>query len=339
MTKKISYKDAGVDIEAGKEAVRRIKSAVRTTFNDNVLTDIGKFGGFFMPDIKGYAEPVLVSSIDGVGTKLKVAIMTGKHDTIGEDLVNHSVNDILVGGARPLFFLDYIGTCTLKPDAVEQIISGMVRGCKNNGCALIGGEMAEMPGFYKEGDYDLAGSITGIVDKKDIIDGREIKDGDMLLGLPSSGLHTNGYSLARKVLFDAAGYKPDTYIDALGTTVAEALLAVHKSYLNVISPLLGKVKISGMSHITGGGIIGNTIRVLPDGLTLKIDWRNWTVPPVFRLIQEAGNVPDEEMRKTFNLGIGFILIIRPEVVTPLMKILEDEGEEPVVIGTVQAGRA
>jgi len=334
MTKKISYKDAGVDIEAGHEAVRRIKTAVRTTFNESVLTDIGKFGGFFKPDLKEFTEPVLVSSIDGVGTKLKVAIMTGKHDTIGEDLVNHSVNDILVGGARPLFFLDYIGTCTLDPDVVEQIINGMVRGCKNNGCALIGGEMAEMPGFYKEGDYDLAGSIVGIVDKKDIIDGSEIREGDILLGLPSSGLHTNGYSLARKVLFDAAGYAPDTYIEELGSTVGDALLAVHKSYFNAVYPLLGKVKISGMSHITGGGIIGNTVRVLPEGLSLKIEWRNWTVPPIFRLIQESGNVPDEEMRKTFNLGIGFILIIRPEVVTPLIKILEDSGEKPVVIGTV-----
>jgi len=335
MTKKISYKDAGVDIDAGQKAVSGIKSIVRTTFDNRVMTDLGKFGGFFRADFEGIDQPVLVSSIDGVGTKLKVAIMSGKHDTVGEDLVNHCVNDILVSGAIPLFFLDYIGTGVLQPEIIQEIISGMVRGCKNNGCALIGGEMAEMPGFYQKGEYDLAGSIVGVVDKNEVIDGNAIKESDILIGLHSSGLHTNGYSLARKVLFEHKNYKPDTYMDELGKTIGEALLAVHRSYLNVVKSFLGKIKISGMSHITGGGIVGNTNRILPKGLRLNIEWKNWEIPPIFRLIQNEGNVPEEDMRRTFNLGIGFIIIVRPEALSTTVSLLKEKGESPVIVGTVE----
>jgi len=335
MAKSIQYKDAGVDIEAGRDAVKRIKDEVRTTFNNQVLTDIGSFGGFFRPDFSRFTDPVLVSSIDGVGTKLKVAIMSEKHDTIGEDLVNHCVNDILVGGAEPLFFLDYIGTGVLKPDTIQHIIEGMVRGCRNNGCALIGGEMAEMPGFYQKGDYDVAGTIVGVVDRNRIINGSIIKEGDVLIGLGSSGLHTNGYSLARKVLFDHKGYKYDSHVQELGCTVGEALLAVHRSYLSIIKPLLGNESVSGMSHITGGGIVGNTNRILPAGLALDIDWEAWEKPPVFRLIQKEGNVPDEDMRNTFNLGIGYILIVRPGSAGDIQSTLKNAGENPVIVGTVK----
>ncbi|MFH1942170.1 MAG: phosphoribosylformylglycinamidine cyclo-ligase, partial [bacterium] len=264
----MSYKDAGVDISAGEEVVDRIKNMVRSTFSPRVLTDLGKFGGFYAPDLSGYREPVLVSSIDGVGTKLKVAFLIGKHDSVGEDLVNHCVNDIFVGGAKPLFFLDYIGTGLLKPGIIEDLLSGMVRGCKNAGCALVGGEMAEMPGFYQKGEYDVAGCIVGIVEKDRIINGRSIQKGDVLIGLPSNGLHTNGYSLARKVLLEKAKLEVDTYMDALGRTVGEELLRVHRCYLPVVSPLLDAFEIKGMAHITGGGLIGNTKRILPDGLSL-----------------------------------------------------------------------
>ena len=334
MEKKISYKDAGVNIAAGEEAVDRIKELVRSTFTPQVLTDIGKFGGFYTLEPGKYKEPVLVSSIDGVGTKLKLAFMTGKHDSVGEDLVNHCVNDILVGGAKPLFFLDYIGTGKLKPEAVKELISGMVRACREVNCALIGGEMAEMPGFYQKGEYDVAGSIVGIVEKSKIIDGSSIKNGDILVGLSSSGLHTNGYSLARKVLFEEAGFKTDTYIKELGRTIGEELLKVHRCYFKSVYPILEKVEIKGMSHITGGGIIGNTKRILPRGRSLKINWGNWTIPPIFNLIQKEGNVPDEEMRKTFNLGIGFILIVEKEKVDFLIRELEKGGENPLIVGEV-----
>ncbi len=309
MSQSVHYKDAGVDIEAGKNAVDRIKEKVRTTFSPRVLTDLGKFGGFYAPDFTNYKEPVLVSSIDGVGTKLKVAFLMGKHDTIGEDLVNHCVNDIFVGGARPMFFLDYIGTGKLSPSVMEEIIAGMVRGCRNASCALIGGEMAEMPGFYQKGEYDVAGCVVGVVDKQKIIDGSGIQKGDVLIGLSSNGLHTNGYSLARKVLFENSQYQVDTYIDELGTTIGEALLRVHRCYLPIVEPLLDRFTINGMSHITGGGIIGNTMRIVPEGLKLNIDWTCWERPPIFKLIQKSGNVPEEEMRKTFNLGIGYILFV------------------------------
>lgn len=334
MTKKTSYKDAGVDIAAGEEAVDRIKKMVRSTFSPHVLTDLGKFGGFFAPDLSGYKKPVFVSSIDGVGTKLKVAFLMGKHDSVGEDLVNHCINDILVGGACPLFFLDYIGTGSLLPAVMEEIVTGMVRGCKQAGCALIGGEMAEMPGFYQEGEYDVAGCIVGLVDENRIIDGSGIQKGDLLIGLPSNGLHTNGYSLARKILFEDAGYQVDTYPDELGMTIGEALLQVHTCYLPVISPLLETHEIRGMSHITGGGIIGNTQRIMPGGRTLSIDWNSWEILPIFQFIQKSGMVSDEEMRRTFNLGIGFICIVDSGKSESFLQALRDSGTEPVIIGQI-----
>ncbi len=335
MTKGTGYKDAGVDIAAGEEAVRRIKAAVQSTFSANVLTDLGQFGGFFRPDFTGYNRPVLVSSIDGVGTKLKVAILMEQHDTVGEDLVNHCVNDILAGGAVPLFFLDYLAAGKLDPGVTEEIISGMVRGCRNAGCALIGGEMAEMPGFYQSGDYDVAGCIVGVVDQEKIVNGQDIENGDVLIGLPSTGLHTNGYSLARKVLFEKAGMTVHTRVDELDSPVGEALLAVHRCYLPVVRPLLQQDAIRGMSHITGGGIIGNTSRVLPEHRSLHIDWDAWEVPSIFRLIQKYGDVPDEEMRRAFNLGIGYILIVTPDYVNAIIRQLQDQDVNPVIVGHVE----
>jgi phosphoribosylformylglycinamidine cyclo-ligase len=334
MKKSMDYKDAGVDIAAGEAAVDRIKEKVSRTFTPQVLTELGKFGGFYAPDLKNYKEPVLVSSIDGVGTKLKVAFLANKNDTIGEDLVNHCVNDILVGRAKPLFFLDYIGTGKLSPSVIDEIVTGMVRGCKQAGCALIGGEMAEMPGFYQKNEYDVAGCIVGLVDKQKIVDGSSIQKGDVLIGLPSNGLHTNGYSLARKVLLEKSQYQVDTYVDELGMTVGEELLRVHRCYLPVIPPLMDKFEIKGMSHVTGGGIVGNTMRVIPKGLNLKIDWSSWERPPIFGLIQKSGNVSEEEMRRTFNLGIGFILIVSQEKVDLIIQELKTKNENPVLMGEV-----
>ncbi len=334
MGKPLRYKDSGVDIAAGEQAVSAIKKMVRTTFTESVLTDLGRFGGFFSLDGEKYRHPVLVSSVDGVGTKLKVAFLAGKHDTVGEDLVNHCVNDILVGGAKPLFFLDYIATGLLKPAVVEEIISGMVRGCRSNGCALIGGEMAEMPGFYQKGEYDLAGFIVGVAEKDNIVIGDAIRRGDALIGLPSTGLHTNGFSMARKALFEMAGLKLDDVLPEIGIPLGDALLAVHRSYLDVASAMMKSWPVHGMSHITGGGIIGNTRRILPSGMSLSIQWKAWEVPPLFRVIQKLGGVPDSEMRKTFNQGIGFVFVISPEEVEGFLKALESRGEKPVKIGSV-----
>jgi phosphoribosylformylglycinamidine cyclo-ligase len=328
------YRDAGVDIDAGEEAVARIKKNVRTTFGPNVLTDLGMFGGFYALAGTGCRNPVLVSSIDGVGTKLKVAFMAKRYDSVGEDLVNHCVNDILVGGARPLFFLDYIACGKLDPAAAERLVAGMVRGCRQAGCALIGGETAEMPGFYQPGDYDVAGCIVGMVEKKKIIVGKTIRRRDVLIGLPSTGLHTNGYSLARKVLFETAGLGVDTVIPELGSSLGDALLKVHRNYFPVVHPLLDRLEIRGMSHITGGGIVGNTRRVLPRGRSLAVDWSAWEVPPLFRLIQRLGNVPHEDMRRTFNLGIGYILIVRPDKADALLNALKRKREKPVIVGEV-----
>jgi len=335
MNKEIRYKDAGVDISAGEEAVDRIKTMVRSTFSPQVLTDIGRFGGFFELDVRRYRKPVLVSSVDGVGTKLKVAVLMNKHDTVGEDLVNHCVNDIFVGGARPLFFLDYIGTGKLSPVVIEEIITGMVRGCRNSGCSLIGGEMAEMPGFYQGGEYDVAGCIVGVVEKDRIIDGNAVRKKDVLIGLESSGLHTNGYSLARKLFFEVAGLTVSSRVDGLAGTLGEELLKVHRCYLNIVSPLLEKYPVAGMSHITGGGIEGNTRRILPDGCRLKIDWKAWDPPAIFKSIQEIGRVPADDMRRTFNLGVGFVLIVPPGAADPVIGELRQAGENPVVIGEVE----
>jgi len=326
----MDYKSAGVDIEAGDETVRRIKPLVRSTFNKNVLSDIGLFGGFYEADFKGYEHPVIVSSVDGVGTKLKIAFMTGIHNTIGHCLVNHCVNDILACGARPLFFLDYLGTGKLDPGIAEQIIIGFVEGCKENGAALVGGETAEMPSMYQDGEYDVSGTIVGVVDKSKIINGKDINSGDVLIGLPSNGLHTNGYSLARKVLLDK--YKHDTYVDDFGKTIGEEMLSVHKSYLSTISKVLDSGKIKGLSHITGGGIVGNTSRILPEGTGLKIDWDNWHVLPIFKMIQKEGDITDEEMRHVFNMGIGMIIVTDKQNVDYFLNELKDA--KPLVIGEV-----
>jgi phosphoribosylformylglycinamidine cyclo-ligase len=332
-----SYREAGVDIDAGNETVRRIKSIARATFTPGVLSEIGSFGGLFRLDTSRYREPVLVSSADGVGTKLKLAFATGRHDTVGADLVNHCVNDILVQGAEPLFFLDYLGTGRLSPAIAEQIVAGMARGCRENGCALLGGETAEMPGFYAAGEYDIAGFIVGVVERSRIVDGRTIEPGDVLIGLPSSGLHTNGYSLARRVFFDVAGMTPETFVPELGVTVGEALLAPHRSYLQAVRPLLDDGLVKGMAHITGGGITENLPRVLPEGSAAEIDTRTWTVPPIFRFLQEHGHIATDEMFRAFNMGIGLIVICARQHADRLVAILERGGERPVMLGQVISG--
>lgn len=302
-----TYKNAGVDIEAGEEVVSKIKPLVRSTFNSRVLTDIGLFGGFYDAKFDDYNHPILVSSTDGVGTKLKVAFLANRHNTVGQCLVNHCVNDILCCGAKPLFFLDYFATGKLKPEIAVDVISGFAIACKENNCALIGGETAEMPSIYSEGEYDISGTIVGIVDKEKIIDGKKISKNDVLIGLSSNGLHTNGYSLARAVLLKK--YNVDTYFEELGETLGDSLLKIHKSYLKSVYHFIEENLIHGISHITGGGILGNTNRIIPDGLKIKIDWDSWKVPPIFNLIQKTGNITDEEMRKVFNLGIGMILVV------------------------------
>ena len=330
-----TYREAGVDIEAGDETVRRIKPLVRETFTPGVLADIGAFGSFFELPAGDYEQPVLVSSIDGVGTKLMVAVRAERHDTIGQDLVNHCVNDIAVCGARPLFFMDYYATGTLVPDVAEQVVRGFTKACRENGCALIGGETAEMTDLYDEGDYDLVGTIVGLVDKAKIVDGSEIEAGDALIGLPSSGLHTNGYTLARKVLFNR--YEVDDTPDELqGESVGEALLQVHRSYLEPIRTLIDADLARGLIHVTGGGLPGNSGRVVPDGLRARYDYGSWTRPPVFDLIQQLGDVPEEDMRRTFNLGIGLVAVVADDKRQEALALLEQSGESPLLIGEVAA---
>jgi phosphoribosylformylglycinamidine cyclo-ligase len=333
----VDYRRAGVDIEAGNETVRRIRSIAQGTFTPGVLSDIGSFGSLFRLDLARYHDPVLASSADGVGTKLKVAFATGRHDTVGADLVNHCVNDILVQGADPLFFLDYLATGRLLPEVAEQIIAGIARGCRENGCALIGGETAEMPGFYAEGEYDIAGFIVGVVERSKIIDGRTIEPGDVLIGLPSAGLHTNGYSLARHVLFDIAGLQPDTFVAELGATVGAALLAPHRSYLRAVRPLLDASLIRGMAHVTGGGITENLPRVLPVGCAADVDRGAWTVPLIFRFLQERGDIAADEMFRAFNMGIGLIIACRETAAGRVFEILESNGERAVRLGRVIVG--
>jgi phosphoribosylformylglycinamidine cyclo-ligase len=334
----MDYRQSGVDIDAGNETVRRIKSLARATFTPGVLSEIGSFGGLFRLDRDRYREPVLVSSADGVGTKLKIAFMTGRHDTVGADLVNHCVNDILVQGAEPLFFLDYLATGRLSPAIAEQVIAGVARGCRENGCALIGGETAEMPGFYADGEYDLAGFIVGVVEHGRIVDGRMIAPGDALIGLPSAGLHTNGYSLARRVLFDVGGLRADSHLAEVGTTVGEALLAPHRSYLDVVRPLLAAGVVKGMAHITGGGITENLPRVLPEGCAAAVDARSWSVPTIFRVLQERGSIATEEMFRAFNMGIGLIVVCAGDSRDDVVARLRAAGEGGArVIGQVISG--
>lgn len=327
----VSYREAGVNIEAGEQAVRDIKDLVKQTYTPQVLTELGLFGGCFAFPIKDYREPVLVASTDGVGTKLMIANLMNRHDTVGQCLVNHCVNDILTTGARPLFFLDYIGTGHLQPATVKEIISGMTLACKENGCALIGGEMAEMPGIYNAEDYDLVGTIIGVVERDQMLNGR-VKKGDILIGLPSAGLHTNGYSLARKVLLSK--YSVTDFIPELNASVGEALLTVHRSYLKVIEPMLSDPDLHALSHITGGGIVGNTSRVVPKNLTLKVDWTAWELPPLFRFIQKTGEIDEEEMRHVFNLGIGMILICDASAVDRFRQVLQKVGEKPIILGAI-----
>jgi len=329
----INYEDAGVSIKAGDETVDKIKNFAKSTFNKSVLADIGLFGGFFQPDLAGYTEPVLVSSVDGVGTKLKIAIQMNKHDTIGQDLVNHCVNDIAVCGAEPLFFLDYMAFGKLDPDVASEIIKGFSIACKENGCALIGGETAEMPGVYEQHDYDLSGTIVGIVEKSKIIKGERITSGDILVGIPSSGLHTNGYSLARKVILEK--YNLSDNVNLLNKTIGDELLSIHRSYLKLIKTIKNKIEVKGISHITGGGIIGNTKRILPEGFKLRIDWNNWEVPSIFKLIQEAGDISDNEMRTVFNMGIGLVFVVSKNDLENSIKLCTDLKENPVVIGQVE----
>ena len=334
VNKQFTYKDAGVDIDAGEESVKRIKDNVATTHNQNVLKGIGHFGAMYQLPVNDYKEPILVSSVDGVGTKLKIACMMDKHDTIGEDIVNHCVNDIFTTGAKPLYFLDYLSLGKVNPEIVNQIVSGMVRACKNTDCALIGGETAEMVDLYQPGEYDLAGTVVGIVEKENIIDGSKIKSGDCLIGLKSSGLHTNGYTLARKIFFEKQNLKADSQIPNLDLSVGETLLEVHRNYYPIVAPLLKKHDINGLSHITGGGILGNTTRILPEGLCLDINWKSWEWLSVFKIIQELGNVPVSDMRRTFNLGIGFILIVSKSKKNLIQKELKENGEESFLIGEV-----
>jgi phosphoribosylformylglycinamidine cyclo-ligase len=334
----LDYKGAGVDIDAGNEAVRRIRTLARSTFTAGVLSDIGSFGGLFRLDVGRFRDPILVSSADGVGTKLKVAFLADRHDGVGGDLVNHCVNDILVQGAEPLFFLDYLATGRLSPDVAEAVVRGMAEACRDNGCALLGGETAEMPGFYADGEYDLAGFIVGVVDRERLVDGRTVAVGDVLIGIPSSGLHTNGYSLARRIVFDHLQLRIDSHVPALGTTVGEALLAPHRSYLSMVRPMLDDAGIKGMAHITGGGITDNVPRMLPQGTAAVVDARAWEVPPIFRWLQESGRVPSDDMMRTFNMGIGLIVATARDQAEPLLSELAARGgRDARVIGEVVTG--
>ena len=327
-----SYKSSGVDVKAGEALVNSIKEMVKSTHTPGVLANIGGFGGFFKPDFASYKTPVLVSSTDGVGTKLKVAFKTGVYNTIGQDLVNHCVNDIAVCGAEPLFFLDYFATGKLDQDVARQVIEGITIACRENSCALVGGETAEMPDIYADGEFDMAGTIVGMVDQDRVYDGSKVKKGDVVIGIESSGLHTNGYSLARKVLFHH--FDTDYYAPELGKSIGEAMLAVHRSYLSHIKELKKNAGVHAFSHITGGGIVGNTKRVIPSGLNLTIDWKAWTLPPLFEMIRELGNVEIEDMREAFNLGIGLCVIVDQASTDSVLNTLGSMGEKPIIIGKV-----
>jgi phosphoribosylformylglycinamidine cyclo-ligase len=333
----MDYREAGVDVAQADVAKAAIGRLAKATFNAAVLTEIGSFGGMFRPDLSRYKDPVLVASTDGVGTKIHVATAMGVHDTVGYDLVAHCVNDILVQGAVPLFFLDYIALGKMDTAKVEAIVSGLTRACSEFGCPLIGGETAEMPGTYAPDDYDLAGFIVGIVDREKALTGKDVQAGDVLLGLPSAGLHTNGYTLARKVLFEHLGHRADTHLDELGTSVGGALLAPHRSYLAALEPLIERGKLRALVHITGGGFPGNIPRVLPSGLGARVRRGSWDTPAIFRLIQAGGAVSDDEMFRTFNMGVGMVVVVAPENLHEVEHSLERRGETSFVIGSVVAG--
>ncbi len=336
MLKVVRYQDAGVNIDEATRAVSRIKALAEQTLTKNVLAGIGSFGAGF--ELTGWKKPVLVSSADGVGTKLKVAFLTGRHTTVGEDLVNHCVNDIAVQGAIPLFFLDYFAVGKLNASVAADVVEGIARGCKKNKCSLIGGETAEMPGLYSDGEYDLAGFIVGVVEKKNLITGKTIKAGDVLIGLPSTGLHTNGYSLARKLLFEVANHAPESFVDELKSTVADELLQVHRSYLKPIRMLVKAGLLKGAAHITGGGITENTPRMLPAKLGAEVRVGSWPVLPIFEFLRNIGRIPDDDYRRSFNLGIGMIFAIGSKDAPEAMKKLKKMGETPYTIGKVVAGK-
>lgn len=333
----LSYREAGVDIDVQDEAIRRLRPLARSTHTAEVLGDIGAFGGLYRLAPRGLKDPVLVASTDGVGTKLKVAVLTGKHDTIGYDLVSHCVNDILVQGARPLFFLDYIATGRLEPAVVEAIVSGMARACRETGCALIGGELAEMGDLYRTGDYDIAGFIVGAVERDRLLTGSGIRKGDLILGLPSVGLHTNGYSLARKIFFERLGMTALSVVEELGGTVGDILLAPHRCYLGALGDLVEQRALNGLAHITGGGLTDNLPRILPADCQARI--RRSTIPvlPVFRFLQEKGDVAPAEMWRTFNMGIGMVLVVSPSRNQNVTEHLRNLGETPVLIGRIDEG--
>ena len=333
----LSYAGAGVDIDAKMRAVARAKEAIRSTFTAGVVGDVGGFGGLFRPDFSGLEDPLLVASTDGVGTKLRVAVAAGIHDTVGQDLVNHCVNDILVQGARPLFFLDYIAVGKMDEAMVAKVLEGFARACRDNGCALLGGETAEMPGVYAPGDYDLAGTIVGVVDRPKLLDSSRVREGDLLLGLPSSGLHTNGYSLARKVFFEVAKLSPLDFVPEIGATVSGALLAVHRSYLRPVLPLVEEGLLSAMAHVTGGGFPDNLPRVLPDGLDAVVRPDAWAWPPLFRFLQTKGNVSREEMLRVFNCGIGMVLVVPGSSAAAVKGRLDAAGEAWTDIGRIVPG--
>lgn len=336
MEKKLTYRDAGVDIDAGNLSVKLIKDSVKATYRPEVLGDLGGFGGLFAMSTK-YKEPVLVSGTDGVGTKLRLAFMLDKHDTIGQDAVAMCVNDILVQGAEPLFFLDYLAVGKLEPEQVAAVVKGVANACKESGCALIGGETAEMAGFYAEGEYDIAGFAVGAVEKSKIITSEKVKAGDVILGLPSSGVHSNGYSLVRKIVFDVKGFKGDEYIDELGKTIGEELLTPTRLYPKSCLPLIEKFDIHGMVHVTGGGYYENIPRALPDDMGAEIDAASWPVPPIFGLLKEWGNVDWHEMYRTFNMGIGMIIIASADEAEKIKADLKSRDEAVYEIGKVTQG--
>ncbi len=335
--KSVTYADAGVDITSGDRAKDRIKFLAQKTFNRNVLGGIGGFGGLFRLDLQRWKTPILVSSADGVGTKLKIAFELGMHHTVGHDLVNHCVNDIGVQGATPLFFLDYLATGRLDGDVIEDVVTGLAEACRANGCALIGGETAQMPGFYGDGEYDLAGFIVGAVDRDKMVTGAGIKPGDVLIGLPSTGLHTNGYSLARKLLFEVAGYKVTQYVTAIREKAGAALMKTHRSYLHVIQKLVNAGMTTGMAHITGGGITENLPRILPKGTAAQVELGSWPVPPIFEHLRELGDVSQDEMMRTFNMGVGLIAAIPAAKFTRAKTLLDRAEEKFHVIGRVVKG--
>jgi phosphoribosylformylglycinamidine cyclo-ligase len=333
----ITYADSGVDIGRADRAKQRIKYLAHRTFTRGVVSEIGGFGGMFTIDKKKFREPVLVSSVDGVGTKLKIAFMMNQHHTVGGDLVNHCVNDIAVQGAAPLFFMDYLATGTLEPAVAEKVVEGIAEACRHNGCALIGGETAEMPGFYQQGEYDLAGFIVGIVDKDRVITGAKVKAGDLLIGLPSNGLHTNGYSLARKLFFEVAKYTPETYINDLHGKAGAELMKTHKSYWPMLRKLIGAELVHAIAHITGGGITDNLPRVLPKGTAAVVELGSWPVLPVFSHMQKIGNVPHDDMMRTFNMGIGMVLVVPATKFKRVQSVIEKCGEKSYLIGRIVKG--